>query len=146
MATNNLGATVAEAFKEIGALGRATVELIKARLSQDGTRLGLGLALLACALVAILGLPPLVVLAFVWGLIALGIWPWAAYLIAAGLSLILAAGLAVAGRSILKKAAASLGQTAHLVKGSLDALKGVPDRTGEGDRAASDTTTGPPED
>ncbi|MDR2565219.1 MAG: phage holin family protein [Bifidobacteriaceae bacterium] len=126
MAKNKLGVAIAEALSQIGALYRTTVELAKAQLSKDGTRLGMGLALLVAALVAIAALVPLLVLAFVWGLIALGIWPWAAYLITAGVALVVAAGLAVAGRALLKKAAASIGATTSMIKDSLGTLKGEP--------------------
>ncbi|MDR1633979.1 MAG: phage holin family protein [Bifidobacteriaceae bacterium] len=138
MAKNKLGAAIAEALSQVGALYRATVELAKAQLSKEGSRLGLGLALIVAALVAVAGVTPLLVLAFVWGLIALGIWPWAAYLIAAGVALVAAAGLAVAGRALLKKASAAIGQTTDMIKASLDALKGEPagEPVGEADPSA----------
>jgi hypothetical protein len=141
MAKNALGAAISEAIRQVGALYRTTVELAKAQLSKDGSRLGLGIALLGCALVAILGVVPLLVLAFVWGLIALGIWPWAAYLIAAGAGLVAAAGLVAVGSSILKRAATSIGRTTAMIKDSLGALKGQGDPVGDGDPTASPNST-----
>ncbi|MDR1189330.1 MAG: phage holin family protein [Bifidobacteriaceae bacterium] len=127
MAKSTLGAAASEALTQVRALSRTTADLVKAQLSQDGTRLGAGVALLGGALVTALGVVPLLVLAIVWGLIALGVWPWAAYLITAGVVLVAAAGLAAAGRSLLKRAAASIGRTTAMVKDSLDALKGEAD-------------------
>ncbi|MDR1442139.1 MAG: phage holin family protein [Bifidobacteriaceae bacterium] len=126
MAKNALGTAISEALSQISALYRTTAELAKAQFSKDGTRLGLGLALLGCALVGVLGVVPLLVLALVWGLIALGIWPWAAYLITAGAVLLAAAGLAVSGQAILKRTAASIGRTTQMIKDSLATLKGEP--------------------
>jgi hypothetical protein len=101
------------------------------------------LALLACALIALLGLPPLLILAFVWGLIALGIWPWAAYLIAAALALVMAAGLAVAGRASLKKGAASFGRITAMIKESFSAIKGEPVDTAQPGPTAPASNTAP---
>ncbi|MDR0594739.1 MAG: phage holin family protein [Bifidobacteriaceae bacterium] len=139
MATNTLGGAAAEALREVSALYRTTAELAKAELSRTGVNLGLGLALITGAVAAVAGIVPLLVLAFVWGLVALGIWPWAAYLIAAGVVLLAGAGLAVAGRSLLKRATAAVGRATALIKGSLDALKAEGDPADAGDPAASDT-------
>jgi hypothetical protein len=126
MAEQNLIDTFAHALRQIGDLFRTTVSVVKAQLRQDGAKLGTGLALMACALVFLLGVIPLLVLALVQGLIELEIPPWAAYLIVAGAVVLIATGLAAAGRLLIKRAAASLGETAGLVKGSITSLGGTP--------------------
>lgn len=141
MANNGLGAVISEAFAQIGALKRLTVEAAKAQLSKDGARLGGGIALIVGAIVAVAGIVPLLVLAFVWGLVALGVWIWAAHLIAAAAGLVLAAGLAVAGRSMLKKAGASISRAAGMIKDSVGALTGAADPTAA--TAAATAATAP---
>jgi hypothetical protein len=147
MADRSLSQTLARAAEQVGGLCATTVEVVKAQLAKDGSRLGAGLALFAVALVAALGSIPLLVLSLVWGLCELGLLPWAAHLVAAAASLLAAALLALAGKSVVKKAAASLGQSAQTVKDSLAALKGVPrpdaaaDR--EGGRAAAPQPASP---
>ncbi|MDR0365554.1 MAG: phage holin family protein [Bifidobacteriaceae bacterium] len=125
MAKNSLSAQLAETLKQVSALASATKAAVQAELSKDGRRLGIGSALIGCALVAALGLPPLLILAFVWGLVALGLPPWAAYLIAAGVILLLAAVFGLAGGRLLKLAARSIGKTAAMIKDSLAALQGT---------------------
>ncbi|MDR1117684.1 MAG: phage holin family protein [Bifidobacteriaceae bacterium] len=141
MAEQNLIDTLGHAMRQVGALFKTTADVVKARLGIDGTRLGLGVALFAAALVLVLGVIPLLVLALVWGLVQLGLWPWAAYLVTAGVAVLAAAGLALVGKRVLQRAAAGIGETAGLVKDSIAALGGAPPAAEPG--AASSRTPSP---
>jgi hypothetical protein len=124
MADNSLGSHLAQAVKDVRALAGATARAAKAELAKGGGRFAAGLAWFACALVAILGLPPLLILAFVWGLVALGIWPWAAYLIAAGVVMLAAVALILIGRRAFKRGAQAVSRATAVVGASFDALTG----------------------
>lgn len=90
----SMGELVSFAVKDLARLVRCELDLAKLELKADVRRLGIGGALMGVA--AFVGCLVLVLLcfAFAYGLIALGIWPWAAFLIVAG-TCILLAGLAV---------------------------------------------------
>jgi uncharacterized membrane protein YqjE len=89
-----LGHLVSLAVKDVSQLIRCELDLAKIELKADVRRLGIGAALLGVA--AFVGCLVLVLLsfAFAYGLITLGIWSWAAFLIVAG-TCILLSGLAV---------------------------------------------------
>ncbi|HTX25896.1 MAG TPA: phage holin family protein [Streptosporangiaceae bacterium] len=90
----SLGDLVALAAKDVSQLLRNEIELAKIELRGDLRRVGLAGALgVVAAFVACLFLV-LVCFAFAYGLVALGIWIWAAFLIVAG-TCVLLAGLAV---------------------------------------------------
>ncbi len=93
-AKESLGDLVALAVSDISQLVRYEVDLAKLELKADARRLGIGAVLFGVA--AFVGCLVLMVLsfAFAYGLIALGIWAWAAFLIVAG-SYVLLAALAV---------------------------------------------------
>ena len=90
----SLGNLVALAVSDISQLVRYEVDLAKLELKADARRLGIGAVLFGVA--AFVGCLVLMVLsfAFAYGLMALGIWGWAAFLIVAG-TYVLLAGLAV---------------------------------------------------
>src|ERR1700761_2015833 len=90
----SLGDLVALAAKDVSQLVRYEIDLAKSELKGDVRRIGLAAALGGVA--AFVGCLVLVLLciAFAFGLVALGIWTWAAFLIAAG-ACILLAGVAV---------------------------------------------------
>jgi uncharacterized membrane protein YqjE len=90
----SLGDLVALAVSDITQLVKFELDLAKLELKSDVRRLGIGAVLLGMA--AFVGCLVLMLLcfAFAYGLIALGIWPWAAFLIVAG-TCVLLAGLAV---------------------------------------------------
>ncbi len=99
-ADQSLGDLVALAAKDVSQLLRYEIDLAKAELRGDLRRVGLAGALGGVA--AFVGCLILVLLciAFAFGLHALGIWTWAAFLIVAG-TCVLLAGLAV-GIAVLK--------------------------------------------
>jgi uncharacterized membrane protein YqjE len=87
----SLGDLVALAAKDISQLVRYEIDLAKIELKGDAKRVGLAGALAGVA--AFVGCLVLVLfcIAFAYGLVALGIWPWAAFLIVAGTCVLLAA-------------------------------------------------------
>ena len=95
-----LGDLVNAAAKDVSQLLRYEIDLAKTELRADLRRVGLAGALGGVA--AFVGCLILVLLciAFAYGLVALGIWTWAAFLIVAG-TCVLLAGLAV-GIAMLK--------------------------------------------
>ena len=96
----SLGDLVALAAKDVSQLIRYEIDLAKSELMDDVQRVGLagGLGVVA-AFVACLVLV-LLSIALAFGLVALGIWTWAAFLIVAG-ACILLAGIGV-GLAIVK--------------------------------------------
>jgi Putative Actinobacterial Holin-X, holin superfamily III len=90
----SLGDLVALAAKDVSQLLRYEIDLAKVELRGDLRRVGLAGALGGVA--AFVGCLILVLLcfAFAYGLVALGVWTWAAFLIAAG-ACVLLAGVAV---------------------------------------------------
>jgi len=99
-ADQSLGDLVALAAKDVSQLIRYEIDLAKTELRGDMKRVGLAGALAGVA--AFVGCLVLVLLciAFAFGLVALGIWTWAAFLIVAGTCVVLA-GAAV-GVAILR--------------------------------------------
>ena len=99
-ADQSLGDLVALAAKDVSQLLRYEIDLAKVELRGDLRRVGLAGALGVIA--AFVGCLILVLLciALAYGLVALGVWTWAAFLIVAG-TCVLLAGLAV-GIAFLK--------------------------------------------
>jgi Putative Actinobacterial Holin-X, holin superfamily III len=96
----SLGDLVALAAKDVSQLIRYEIDLAKTELKGDAKRVGIAVA--GFGLAAFVGCLVLVLLciALAFGLVALGIWTWAAFLIVAG-ACILLAGLGV-GLAIVK--------------------------------------------
>jgi Putative Actinobacterial Holin-X, holin superfamily III len=96
----SLGDLVALAAKDVSQLIRYEIDLAKTELKGDARRVGIAVA--GFGLAAFVGCLVLVLLciALAFGLVALGIWPWAAFLIVAG-ACVLLAGVGV-GVAILK--------------------------------------------
>ena len=90
-----VGDLISQAVRDATRLIRCELDLAKLELRSDAKRLGLAAALVSIAVFT--GFLVLVMLCFALaeGLIALGIWPWAAFLIVAGACVLLAA-LAIA--------------------------------------------------
>jgi hypothetical protein len=89
-ADQSLGDLVALAAKDVSQLIRYEIDLAKTELRADMRRVGLAGGLTGAA--AFVGCLVLVLLSFAYayGLVALGIWVWAAFLIAAGTEVLLA--------------------------------------------------------
>jgi Putative Actinobacterial Holin-X, holin superfamily III len=93
-AEQSLGSLVSAAVKDLTQLVRYEVDLAKLELKYDVRRIGIGGAMLGVA--GFVGCLVLMLLSFAYayGLITVGIWTWAAFLIVAG-TCVLLAGLAV---------------------------------------------------
>jgi uncharacterized membrane protein YqjE len=87
----SIGSLVSLAISDVSKLFKAELDLAKIELKDDLRRVGIGGALLGIA--AFVGCLILVLLcfAYAYGLIAAGIWAWAAFLIVAGTCVLLAA-------------------------------------------------------
>jgi uncharacterized membrane protein YqjE len=96
-ADQSLGDLVATATQDLSKLVKGEMDLAKLELKADMKRVGLAGAMYGvCAFVACLVLVMLC-FALAYGLVTLGIWEWAAFLIVAGLGVLLigtAAGIA----------------------------------------------------
>lgn len=96
-ADQSLGNLVATATQDLSKLVKGEMDLAKLELKADMKRVGLAGAMYGiCAFVACLVLV-LLCFALAYGLVTLGIWEWAAFLIVAGLGVLLigtAAGIA----------------------------------------------------
>ena len=91
----SIGDLVALAVSDITQLVKFEVDLAKLELKEDARRLGIGGVLLGVAAFVGCLVLMLACFAFAYGLITLGIWDWAAFLIVAATCVLLAA-LAVA--------------------------------------------------
>ena len=90
-ADQSLGDLVALAAKDVSQLIRYEIDLAKTELRDDAQRVGMAAA--GIGLAAFVGCLVLVLLSFALaeGLITLGIWRWAAFLIVSGIYVLLAA-------------------------------------------------------
>jgi Putative Actinobacterial Holin-X, holin superfamily III len=118
----SLGDLVALAARDVSQLIRYEIDLAKNELKGDARRVGLaaagfGLAAFVACLVLVL-----LCIALAFGLVALGIWEWAAFLIVAG-ACVLLAGIGV-GIAILKlKRLSGLKKTRETVTEGLGMLR-----------------------
>jgi hypothetical protein len=118
----SLGDLVALAAKDVSQLIRYEIDLAKSELMDDVQRIGLAGALgVVAAFVACLVLV-LLSIALAFGLVALGIWDWAAFLIVAGAYVLLA--VTVLGIAYLKlKRLSGLKETRKTVTEGLGILR-----------------------
>jgi Putative Actinobacterial Holin-X, holin superfamily III len=87
----SLGELVAAAAKDVSSLLRYEISLAKSEFKMDARRIGITAAIAVVALFVACLLVVLLCFAFAYGLVALGIWTWAAFLIVAGTCLLLIA-------------------------------------------------------
>jgi uncharacterized membrane protein YqjE len=120
----SLGDLVAVAAKDISQLIRGEISLAKIELRGDFKRVAVAVVLVAMS--AFVGCLMLVLLcfAFAYGLMTLGIWSWASFLIVAGVCLLLiglaalVAILRVRGVTGLRSTRASVQETITVLRGS----------------------------
>lgn len=118
----SLGMLVSLAVKDVTQLIRCELDLAKLELKADARRLGIaGTLLVIAAFVACLVLM-LLSFSFAYGLVALGIWPWAAFLIVAGVYVLLA-GLAVLIGALKFRGMSALRKTRRTVQDDLSMLR-----------------------
>jgi hypothetical protein len=118
----SVGALVSLAVKDVTQLVRYELDLAKLELKTDVRRLGVGAALLGIA--GFVGCLILMLLCFALanGLITLGIWSWAAFLITAG-ACVLVAALAVLVGVLMMKKLGGLSRTRKTVQDDLAVLR-----------------------
>ena len=85
----SLGELVAAAAKDMSSLLRYEISLAKSEFKLDARRIGITAAIAVVALFVACLLVVLLCFAFAYGLMTLGIWDWAAFLIVAGACLLL---------------------------------------------------------
>jgi hypothetical protein len=118
----SLGDLVALAAKDVSQLVRYEIDLAKTELRGDIKRAGW--AGLLGGIAAFVGCLVLVLLCFAWayGLITLGIWNWAAFMIAAG-TCVLVAGAAVGIAALKMRGMSGMRQTRKSVTEGLGMLR-----------------------
>jgi hypothetical protein len=129
----SVGGLVSLAVKDITQLIRSELELAKMELKTDVRRIGIGAALFGLS--AFVGCLVLMLLCFAlaYGLMTLGIWGWAAFLITAG-TCVLVAALAVGVGILSVKKFGGLPRTRRTVSDDIAILRrgdgaGAPPRT-----------------
>lgn len=96
----SLGDLVAQATKDISQLVHFEIALAKSELKMDARRVGIAAALAVVGLFVACLVVVLLCFAYAYGLVAAGIWDWAAFLIVAGTCVVVIglAGLIAYGR------------------------------------------------
>jgi uncharacterized membrane protein YqjE len=118
----SLGMLVSLAVRDVTQLIRCELDLAKLELKADARRLGVaGTLLVIAAFVACLVLM-LISFSFAYGLVSLGIWAWAAFLIVAGVYVLLA-GLAVLIGALKFRGMSALRKTRRTVQDDLSMLR-----------------------
>jgi uncharacterized membrane protein YqjE len=118
----SLGMLVSLAVRDVTQLIRCELDLAKLELKADARRLGIaGTLLVIAAFVACLVLM-LISFSFAYGLVSLGIWAWAAFLIVAGVYVLLA-GLAVLIGALKFRGVSALRKTRRTVQDDLSMLR-----------------------
>ena len=118
----SLGDLVALAAKDVSQLIRYEIELAKSELKADAQRVGIAAG--GVGMAAFLGCLVLVMLSFAlaYGLITVGVWTWAAFLIVAGVWGLVA--LAAVGTSYLKvRRLSGLAKTRQTVTEGIEMLR-----------------------
>jgi uncharacterized membrane protein YqjE len=140
----SLGDLVASAAKDVSQLVRYEIELAKAELRADLQRIGLAGAMGGFSFYVGTVVFVLLCFAYAFGLIAAGIWAWAAFLIVAGTCVVLAA--LVAGIAYLKvRQLSGLRLTKKTVTEDIDMLRReglLPEASPDGQRG--EVTAGQP--
>jgi hypothetical protein len=118
----SVGGLVSLAVKDITQLIRYELDLAKVELKTDVRRVGVSVALFGVS--AFVGCLVLMLLCFAlaYGLMALGIWGWASFLITAG-ACVLVAGLAVGIGVLVIKRFGGLPRTRRTVSDDLAILR-----------------------
>ena len=118
----SLGDLVALAAKDVSQLVRYEVDLAKTELRDDMRRIGLAGAMVGVAAFVGCLVLVLVCIAFAYGLVALGIWTWAAFLIVAG-TCVLLAGVAVGTAFLGVRRLSALSRTRKSVTEGIEMLR-----------------------
>ena len=138
----SLGDLVAGAAKDVSSLVRAEISLAKSELKLDATRIGIAAGLAVVGLFVGCLLFVLLCFAFAYGLVALGIWVWASFLIVAGTCLLLIGLAALIALGRIRKVT-GMKMTRKTVKDDIGLLRrSEPSPNGSGPAAAQPEVTG----
>jgi hypothetical protein len=118
----SLGVLVSLAVKDATQLMRYELDLAKLELKADVRRIGIAGALLIIAAFAACLVLMLACFSLAYGLISLGIWAWAAFLIVAG-ACVLLAGLAVLIGALKFRGTSGLKKTRRTVHEGLSLIR-----------------------
>lgn len=122
----SLGQLVAMATESVSRLVKSEVELAKQEIKSDVKRVVMGSALFAVAGFMACLILVLLSIAAAYGLVALGIWHWAAFLIVAGAYALLAAAFVGIGWLRVKRLT-GMPRTRRTVRADLAMLRGGDD-------------------
>jgi uncharacterized membrane protein YqjE len=125
----SLGDLVSQAVGDVSQLIRYELDLARLEIKADIRRIGIAGGLAGFA--AVVGCMVLVMLcwAYAYGLVALGIWPWAAFLIVSGTLIVLGA-LAILIGVLLVRRMSGLRRTVRTVQDDLTMLQREADKVG----------------
>jgi uncharacterized membrane protein YqjE len=118
----SVGDLVAQAVRDATRLVRCELDLAKLELRADARRLGLAAALIAIAAFTSCLVLMLLCFSLAYGLQALGIYPWASFLIVAGICVLLI-GAAVGVVALKVRRVSGLRQTRESVQEGLAMLR-----------------------
>ena len=118
----SLGMLVSVAVKDVTQLIRCELDLAKLELKADARRAGIAGALLVIAAFVACLVLMLISFSLAYGLVSLGIWTWAAFLIVAG-AYVLLAGLAVLIGALKFRGISGLTKTRRTVQDDLSLLR-----------------------
>jgi uncharacterized membrane protein YqjE len=126
----SIGDLVSVAARDISQLVRFELDLAKIELKADVKRLAIGGALLAIGGFVLCVVLFLLCFAFAFGLAALGIWLWAAFLIVAGTCVLLTALAALIGITLVRRMT-GMSKTRHSVAEGVSMLRRITHRSHE---------------
>ena len=118
----SLGELVSLAVSDVSQLIRCELDMAKLELKADVRKLGSAVVLVGFA--GVVGVMVLVMLcwAYAYGLVALGIWPWAAFLIVSGTLVVLGVLAILIGRILINRIS-GMSKTRSTVQGDLALLQ-----------------------
>ena len=123
VADQSIGDLVSVAARDVSQLVRYELDLAKLELKADAKRLGFGVGLIGVAAFAGCLVLMLLCFAFAYGLVALGIWEWAAFLIVAGTCVLLIAAAALIALRLVRNVD-GMSKTRRSVAEGMSALRG----------------------
>ena len=121
-AERTLGQLVAEATQDISSIVRSEVALAKAEMAADAKKAGLGAGMFATAGVFAFLALILLLIAAAYGLVALGLSPWLAFLIVALVLLFIGAVLVLVGK---RSIASVQGKPERAIKSTQETIAAV---------------------
>jgi hypothetical protein len=133
----SLGELVASAAKDVSSLLRYEISLAKSELKMDARRIGIASGLVVVGLFVACLVVVLLCFAFAYGLVALGIWTWAAFLIVAG-TCVVVIGLAALVSYLIVRRVTGMKMTRKTVMADIGMLRrSEPSPNGSGPNAAN---------